>query len=206
MFVRTPRKNRAFTPEQGGTGMQRLPEQGGTGATRMPEQGGTGISRILGAMVLMAALPMAAVEAHEGVWRMSGEIEGSAQISMIGKSRMELTFIAPDTNNEMRLYAAGGTVKGDYARLLVYRIDMATEALSAAGTLDLFLGDCSTDAELRLKSEADGSGGKSEADGSGGKSEADGSGDKGQVTRVFTLAQPTPRCLLKSEADGSGSP
>jgi hypothetical protein len=168
----------------------RMPEQGGTGIARMPEQGGTGIRAACLALAMSLALPFAAAQANESVWIMSGELQGPAQVSIDDNQRMQLSFMLADKKQGTLVYAATGTVKDDFARLALFRVDMDGKKgeLVASGSIDLFLGHCGADGELRLKSESEGSGGKD------------------FVNHVFSLTQPLARCLLKSESEGSGSP
>jgi hypothetical protein len=210
MSIRNHNMFRPSMPEQGGTGVACMPEQGGTGVRLAPEKGGTGLARAALALALAVGLSWSTVEAGDDLWHMSGELQGNAQITIDSHARLQMSFLLPDASDDLQFHVASGQMKGSHAWLDVYRVDMSGNGeLLRTGSLELFLGACSADAELRLKSEADGSGGKSEADGSGGKSEADGSGEKGNadmttISRVFTLAQSSTLCLSKSEADGSG--
>jgi hypothetical protein len=194
-------------PEQGGTGIRCAPEQGGTGVVRHPERGGTGLRRALLALALVAGLPFAPAQAGEPAWVMSGELSGPAQLSIDADRRMQMSFMLPGGERQgAAIHVAAGQLKGDFARLAVHRVDLATNevALHAVGTLELIVGACGAEAELRLKSESEGSGGKSESEGSGGKSESEGSGGKRYISYAFTLGRQSAQCLVKSESEGSG--
>lgn len=178
-------------PEQGGTGMRSMPERDGTGATRMPEQGGTGIRRLGQFFALLClALPTAALHAQGESWPMSGEANGSAQISIGNDQHIQMGFMLPAADGALRHFTAIGPIKSGFAKLQLFLIDVdgRTAELVPYGSVELFLDACGADGEMQIKSEADGSGGKT------------------LDSLVFSMTSPNSACTGKSEADGSGTP